>query len=173
MREKMRSRSWAGTQLSIRTRVSLEYEKEHQEHLLLSVMPAYIAAEVTKNPKKDIRAPSQVKRSWMEKMRNNSTLGTSARQFEDLFVQRHINVSILYADIVNFTPLSETLSAHQLVATLNQLFCKFDQIAQEKQCMRIKILGDCYYCVSGLPVSRPNHAINIVSMGLAMIDAIR
>ena len=123
----------------------------------------------------NIKAISQVKRSLMEKMRNNSTLENSARpaQFEDLFVQRHINVSILYADIVNFTPLSETLSAHQLVATLNQLFCKFDQIAQEKQCMRIKILGDCYYCVSGLPVSRPNHAINIVSMGLAMIDAIR
>ncbi|KAF9405759.1 hypothetical protein HW555_013633, partial [Spodoptera exigua] len=43
----------------------------------------------------------------------------------------------------------------------------------ENQCMRIKILGDCYYCVSGLPVSRPNHAYNCVNMGLQMIDAIR
>ncbi|PZC80573.1 hypothetical protein B5X24_HaOG214391 [Helicoverpa armigera] len=41
----------------------------------------------------------------------------------------------------------------------------------ENQCMRIKILGDCYYCVSGLPVSRPNHAYNCVNMGLQMIDA--
>ena len=95
-----------------------------------------------------------------------------AAQFEDLFVQRHSNVSILYADIVNFTPLSEKLSAHHLVATLNQLFSKFDEIACEKQCMRIKILGDCYYCVSGLPISRPNHAINTVSMGLGMIEVI-
>ena len=39
--------------------------------------------------------------------------------------------------------------------------------------MRIKILGDCYYCVSGLPVSRPSHAVNCVNMGLAMISAIR
>ena len=111
----------------------------------------------------------------MVKMTDSSSYGQSRRmaQFEDLFVQRHSNVSILYADIVNFTPLSETLSAYELVATLNQLFGKFDQIAQEKQCMRIKILGDCYYCVSGLPVSRPNHAINIVRMGLAMIEAIR
>nr|CAI5861882.1 unnamed protein product [Callosobruchus analis] len=38
--------------------------------------------------------------------------------------------------------------------------------------MRIKILGDCYYCVSGLPVSRPNHAYNCVNMGLQMIEAI-
>ena len=44
---------------------------------------------------------------------------------------------------------------------------------QENQCMRIKILGDCYYCVSGLPVSRPQHASNCVNMGLAMIEAIR
>ncbi|OTF77886.1 hypothetical protein BLA29_004907 [Euroglyphus maynei] len=43
----------------------------------------------------------------------------------------------------------------------------------ENQCMRIKILGDCYYCVSGLPVSRPNHAINCVQMGLRMIKAIK
>ena len=39
--------------------------------------------------------------------------------------------------------------------------------------MRIKILGDCYYCVSGLPVSRPQHASNCVNMGLAMIEAIK
>ena len=45
-------------------------------------------------------------------------------------IQRHNNVSILYADIVNFTPLSETLTAHHLVATLNKLFGKFDQLAQ-------------------------------------------
>ena len=42
------------------------------------------------------------------------------------------------------------------------LSSKFDQLACDYQCLRIKILGDCYYCVSGLPVSRPNHAVNIV-----------
>ncbi len=39
--------------------------------------------------------------------------------------------------------------------------------------MRIKILGDCYYCVSGLPIPRPNHADNCVKMGLEMIEIIR
>ena len=46
-------------------------------------------------------------------------------------------VSILYADIVNFTPLAETLTASQLVSTLNQLFGRFDQIAQVKYRERI------------------------------------
>ena len=39
--------------------------------------------------------------------------------------------------------------------------------------MRIKILGDCYYCVSGLPIPRPKHADNCVKMGLKMIEVIR
>ena len=46
LERRMRSMAWAGTRQSIETRVSLECEREHQEHLLLSVMPAYIAAEV-------------------------------------------------------------------------------------------------------------------------------
>ena len=38
--------------------------------------------------------------------------------------------------------------------------------------MRIKILGDCYYCVSGVPIPDPQHAHNCVEMGLDMIDLI-
>eukprot|EP00064_Thunnus_orientalis_P013019 superscaffoldBa00002065_g13056 len=45
--------------------------------------------------------------------------------------------------------------------------------SQENECMRIKILGDCYYCVSGLPESLPNHAKNCVKMGLDMCEAIK
>lgn len=44
---------------------------------------------------------------------------------------------------------------------------------QENECMRIKILGDCYYCVSGLPESLPHHARNCVKMGLDMCEAIK
>ncbi|CAG4939561.1 unnamed protein product [Parnassius apollo] len=115
----------------------------------------------------------QVKRSIMLKMADACADTSKQTRFHEMHVQRHNNVSILYADIVNFTPLSERLTASDLVKTLNALFGRFDQIAQENQCMRIKILGDCYYCVSGLPVSRPNHAYNCVNMGLQMIDAIR
>lgn len=46
-------------------------------------------------------------------------------------------------------------------------------VFQENECMRIKILGDCYYCVSGLPESLPNHAKNCVKMGLDMCEAIK
>ncbi|XP_067122187.1 adenylate cyclase type 2-like [Centruroides vittatus] len=161
MTDETHERTFAGTRSCIESRIKLEYEKEQQEQLLLSVIPAYIAAEV--------------KRSIMLKMADacQSATTQSKQRFHELYVQRHNNVSILYADIVNFTPLSEQLSASDLVQTLNELFGRFDQIAQDNHCMRIKILGDCYYCVSGLPVSRPNHASNCVRMGLAMIKAIR
>lgn len=49
---------------------------------------------------------------------------------------------------------------------------RFDRLAQENSCLRIKLLGDCYYCVSGLPEPRPDHANCCVQMGLDMIDAI-
>nr|XP_033339522.1 adenylate cyclase type 2 isoform X1 [Megalopta genalis] len=158
---KAHSRTFSGTKTVIESRIKLECEREQQEQLLLSVIPAYIAAEV--------------KRSIMLKMADACQEASKHQQtrFHEMYVQRHNNVSILYADIVNFTPLSEQLSASELVRTLNELFGRFDQIAQDNQCMRIKILGDCYYCVSGLPVSRPNHAYNCVNMGLEMIDAIR
>ncbi|VDM26982.1 unnamed protein product [Toxocara canis] len=47
------------------------------------------------------------------------------------------------------------------------------EMFQKLQCMRIKFLGDCYYCVSGMPVNRPNHADMCVVMGLEMIKTIK
>ncbi|EEB14364.1 adenylate cyclase, putative [Pediculus humanus corporis] len=151
MTELNHKKTFIGTKACIESRVKLECEKEQQEQLLLSV-----------------------KRSIMLKMANACQDTTNKQtRFHEMYVQRHNNVTILYADIVNFTPLSEQLNASDLVKTLNELFGRFDQIAQDNQCMRIKILGDCYYCVSGLPVSRPNHAYNCVNMGLKMIEAIK
>lgn len=73
----------------------------------------------------------QVKRSIMLKMADAcQSAGGQQTRFHEMHVQRHNNVTILYADIVNFTPLSEQLTASDLVKTLNELFGRFDQIAQ-------------------------------------------
>jgi hypothetical protein len=81
--------------------------------------------------------------------------------------------SILFADICGFTSLSDQCTAEELVRLLNELFDRFDRLAAEHHCLRIKLLGDCYYCVSGLPEPRPDHAHCCVEMGLDMIEAIR
>ncbi|KAJ8796662.1 hypothetical protein J1605_017765 [Eschrichtius robustus] len=79
---------------------------------------------------------------------------------------------ILFADIEGFTSLASQCTAQELVMTLNELFARFDKLAAENHCLRIKILGDCYYCVSGLPEARADHAHCCVEMGMDMIEAI-
>ncbi|GBP17032.1 Adenylate cyclase type 9 [Eumeta japonica] len=83
------------------------------------------------------------------------------------------NVSILFADIVGFTKMSSNKTAEELVSILNDLFEKFDELCQIHGCEKISTLGDCYYCVSGCPEPRPDHATCCVEMGLGMIDAIQ
>ncbi|WAR11788.1 ADCY2-like protein [Mya arenaria] len=140
---------------SIKSMVELEQEKKEQEELLTSCIPK----DLMESMKEDLT------RKMMSKV-------PKITPFHDLYVKHHSNVSILYADIVNFTPLAAECTAPELVKMLNELFGRFDQLADKNNCMRIKILGDCYYCVSGLPTGTEKHALNCVNMGLRMIEAI-
>ncbi|KAF7244686.1 Adenylate cyclase type 7 [Varanus komodoensis] len=143
----------------IQVQMKLKIEKRQQESLLLSILPAHISMGM--------------KLAIIERLKESSDRKKHDNNFHSLYVKRHQNVSILYADIVGFTRLASDCSPKELVVMLNELFGKFDQIAKENECMRIKILGDCYYCVSGLPVSLPVHAKNCVKMGLDMCEAIK
>ncbi|KAA8591570.1 hypothetical protein FQN60_016944, partial [Etheostoma spectabile] len=67
----------------------------------------------------------------------------------------------------NFGQIENTNNFHNLYVQ------RHTNVRHENECMRIKILGDCYYCVSGLPESLPNHAKNCVKMGLDMCEAIK
>uniref|UniRef100_A0A8C5PZ03 Adenylate cyclase type 7 n=1 Tax=Leptobrachium leishanense TaxID=445787 RepID=A0A8C5PZ03_9ANUR len=150
--------------IAISITVMLSRDKDHdsiafQESLLLSVLPVYISMEM--------------KLAIQDRLKESNDNRQPDKNFHSLYVKRHQNVSILYADIVGFTRLASDCSPKELVVMLNELFGKFDQIAKENECMRIKILGDCYYCVSGLPVSLPNNAKNCVKMGLDMCNAIK
>uniref|UniRef100_A0A4W3HEP8 Adenylate cyclase type 1 n=1 Tax=Callorhinchus milii TaxID=7868 RepID=A0A4W3HEP8_CALMI len=133
----------------IEERLRLEDENEKQERLLMSLLPRNVAMEM----KEDFLKPPE-------------------RIFHKIYIQRHDNVSILFADIVGFTSLASQCTAQELVKLLNELFGKFDELATENHCRRIKILGDCYYCVSGLTQPKTDHAHCCVEMGLDMIDTI-
>uniref|UniRef100_A0A8D3C0C6 Adenylate cyclase type 1 n=1 Tax=Scophthalmus maximus TaxID=52904 RepID=A0A8D3C0C6_SCOMX len=133
----------------IEERLRLEDENEKQERLLMSLLPRNVAMEM----KEDFLKPPE-------------------RIFHKIYIQRHDNVSILFADIVGFTSLASQCTAQELVKLLNELFGKFDELATENHCRRIKILGDCYYCVSGLTQPKADHAHCCVEMGLDMIDTI-
>lgn len=135
-----------------------EIQKLQQEQLLLSVLPWSIAMEL--------------KKEVIKKLSENRKPGEYTHNFHSFYIRQHKEVSILYADIVGFTKLASTCTPEELVSVLNKLFGRFDDIAKENECLRIKILGDCYYCVSGLPDAIPTHARNCVQMGLEMCTAI-
>uniref|UniRef100_A0A8C8SN28 adenylate cyclase n=1 Tax=Pelusios castaneus TaxID=367368 RepID=A0A8C8SN28_9SAUR len=138
------------TRECIQARLHSQRENQQQERLLLSVLPRHVAMEM----KADINAKQK------------------DMMFHKIYIQKHDNVSILFADIEGFTSLASQCTAQELVMTLNELFARFDKLAAENHCLRIKILGDCYYCVSGLPEARADHAHCCVEMGMDMIEAI-
>lgn len=149
-KEKAQRKAFLETRQCVEARLKIQRENQQQEQLLLSVLPRHVAME----------------------MKNDIAGQPKEAQFHKIYIQRHENVSILFADICGFTTLSDQCTAEELVRLLNELFARFDRLASEHHCLRIKLLGDCYYCVSGLPEARPDHALCAVEMGLDMIDAI-
>ncbi|MFM7600424.1 MAG: transporter substrate-binding protein [Pseudanabaena sp.] len=85
---------------------------------------------------------------------------------------RSENVSILFADIVDFTALSTQVSPNELVTMLNGIFSSFDLLADQLGLEKIKTIGDAYMVVGGLPTARPDHAEAIAEMALAMQKSI-
>lgn len=92
---------------------------------------------------------------------------------EVMTFQAHPDVSILYADVVNYTHLTTTLTVQELVTLLHDLYARFDLAASNFKVQRIKFLGDCYYCVAGLVKPDPDHARSCVELAHRMIAHIR
>lgn len=90
------------------------------------------------------------------------------KQEEKLIADRLNNVTILFADLVDFTVISSQTSPSELVGLLNQIFSSFDQLAHLYNLEKIKTIGDAYMVVGGLPQPQANHAHAIADMALAM-----
>jgi len=85
----------------------------------------------------------------------------------------HYNMAtVLFADIVNFTPLSEVKSPQEVVSLLNRLFTKFDHLADRYGLEKIKTIGDAYMIVAGVPLPRDDHALVAMEMAVAMHAAV-
>lgn len=91
---------------------------------------------------------------------------------QGIIAESFSQVSVLFADIVGFTELSSQVSAIELVYLLNEIFSKFDELAEKHGLEKIKTIGDCYMVVAGLPVCRQDHAEAIAEMALDMQSAI-
>ena len=105
--EKLQRRAFLETRQSLEVKLVVEEESKEQERLLLSVLPKHVASELKRDLDSVVDGP-----------------------FKKIYMSRHENVSILFADIVGFTAFSSTCSAADLVRTLNELFARFDKLAE-------------------------------------------
>jgi guanylate cyclase len=80
--------------------------------------------------------------------------------------------SILFADVVGFTPLAQRLPPAEMVGILDQLFSRFDALVERLGLEKIKTIGDCYMAAAGVPNPGPDHACKAALLALAMRDVV-
>ncbi len=94
------------------------------------------------------------------------------KQNQTVIAQRFDEVTIMFADIVNFTQWASRVAPIDLVNVLNAVFSRFDQLAEQHGLEKIKTIGDAYMVVGGLPTPRADHVEAIADMALDMLQAI-
>ncbi|MHA7685546.1 adenylate/guanylate cyclase domain-containing protein [Cupriavidus sp. PET2-C1] len=124
-------------------------EQQVTDRLLLNVLPAPIA----------------------ERLKLRSDLVASGPP--EIIADRFQDVSVIFADIVQFTRFSPGMRPEQLVAVLNEIFADFDNIADNRGLEKIKTIGDAYMAAAGLPAPAANHAARAAHMAMDMIDSLK
>ncbi len=94
------------------------------------------------------------------------------KQGEDTIADAFPEVSVLFADLVGFTPMSSRMGPEELVDLLNLLFSSFDELATRLKVEKIKTIGDAYMACCGLPKANRSHADTMVRLGLGMLDIV-
>jgi adenylate cyclase len=101
-----------------------------------------------------------------------ASIATRLKAGTDNIADHFAEASVLFADLVNFTTLSEGLTPASLVSLLDELFTKFDHLAHQHGVEKIKTIGDCYMAVCGVPEHRPDHAAVLADLALEMLTAL-
>jgi adenylate cyclase len=121
-------------------------EQKLSERLLLNVLPHAIAER--------LKARSDV----------------TANGFPGIIADSFADVTVLFADIVGFTQFSQGVGAEALVDVLDDIFTRFDGIADNRGLEKIKTIGDAYMAAAGLPDPVADHAVRAAHMALDMIE---
>jgi class 3 adenylate cyclase len=91
---------------------------------------------------------------------------------EAVIADRFAEVTVLFADLVDFTRRSQETSPERVVRLLDDLFSAFDRLAERHGLEKIKTIGDAYMVVGGLPEPRPDHAQAVADMALALREEV-
>ena len=115
----------------------------------------------------------EAERARSERLLRNmlpTSIAERLKQQEEIIADGFPEVSVLFADIVGFTPHVERAPPQATVALLNELFSRFDALADAGGLEKIKTIGDAYMVAGGLPDPRPDHAGAVGEMALGMLE---
>ncbi|MBW4515200.1 MAG: HAMP domain-containing protein [Timaviella obliquedivisa GSE-PSE-MK23-08B] len=101
-----------------------------------------------------------------------ASIADRLKRSSEIIADSYTEVTVLFADLVDFTAYAHQTSANDTVGLLNQIFSIFDQLAEEYQLEKIKTIGDGYMIAGGLPIPKANHAEAVAEMAIAMQRAV-
>jgi class 3 adenylate cyclase len=136
---------WKIRKLFLRER-QLDFERGRSDALLLNILPQVI----------------------IDRLKARRAAGNESR-----LAEAYDAVTILFADAVGFTVQGAKTRPEELVEALDDIFCRFDELADRYGLEKIKTVGDSYMAVAGVPTPRTDHAEAATQMALAMLDELR
>jgi class 3 adenylate cyclase len=99
-----------------------------------------------------------------------SNIAQRLKSNEGLIADGYADVTVMFADLVNFTQLTEQMSPEQMVGLLNTVFSGFDELSEKYGLEKIKTIGDAYMVVGGLSRERTEYAADVANMAIEMIE---
>jgi len=102
-----------------------------------------------------------------------ASIANKLKQQVGIIAERFDDASVLFADIVGFTPLSARLTPTELIESLNRVFSGFDELADHHKLEKIKTIGDGYMVAGGLIEQNADHLAAMATMALAMHENVR
>jgi guanylate cyclase len=99
-----------------------------------------------------------------------ASIAAILKEGDRTIADRYDAVSVLFADVVGSTPLSEELDPVEVVDMLNEVFTYFDAVVEKYELEKVRTMGDSYMVVSGAPIPRPDHAQALARAALEMRD---
>ena len=135
----------------------------------------YAAMRYFQSQKERTMQALSVEQARSEKLLLNvlpETIASRLKNNDGLIADSHPSVTILFADIVGFTELSNNMTPFELVNLLSGIFSVFDSLADGWKLEKIKTLGDGYMVVGGVPLDLENHAFAVVSFACEMRNAL-
>ena len=144
--------------------------------LLTGAAFAYVAfrmADVTRRRAFLAERALAVERDRSERLLLNVLPAEIAEQLKDeseTIAERFEMVSILFADIVGFTPISQQMNPEEAIDMLNGFFSHFDKLVDRLGVEKIRTIGDSYMAVAGVPTPMHDHAAVLAAMAVEIRD---